>query len=111
MPRKRWLIDKSGNWRKPSELLLTDLPEGFESTSIAAKELAEKLGMKQPEHEQALEIVTGGDPDFKMLIEHYQSASDEERKKMLKIIPREIPPEPAPSFKDGLKNLGRRSEV
>jgi hypothetical protein len=44
-----WLPDKSGNWRKPSELLLTDLPEGFESTSIAAKEVAIRLDMKQPE--------------------------------------------------------------
>lgn len=102
-----WLPDRSGNWHKPSELLLTDLQEGFESTSIAAKEIAEKLGMKQPEREQALEAVTGGDPDFKMLIEHYQSASDDERKKILKTIPHERPPEPALSFKDGLKNLGR----
>jgi hypothetical protein len=102
-----WLLDKSGNQCKPSELLLIDLQEGFESTSMAAKEVAEKLGMKQPEREQALEVVTGGDPDFRLLIEHYQSASDEERKKILKIIPCEIPPEPAPSFKDGLKNLGR----
>jgi hypothetical protein len=102
-----WLLDKSGKWRKPSQLLLTDLPEGFESTSIAAKEVAEKLGMKQPEREQALEVVTEGDPKLKMLIEHYRSASDSEREKILKTIPREIPPEPAPSFKDGLKNLGR----
>jgi len=102
-----WLPDKSGKWRIPSELMLTDLPDGFESTSIAAKEVAEKLGMRQPEREQALEVVTGGDYDFKMLIEHYQSASNDERKKILKTIPREIPPEPAPSFKDGLKKLGR----
>ncbi len=102
-----WLPDRSGNLSKPSELLLTDLPEGFESTSIAAKEVAEKLGMKQPEREKALEVVTGGDPDLKMLIEHYQSAPDNERKKILKTIPCEIPPEPAPSFKDGLKNIGR----
>jgi hypothetical protein len=104
---KEWLIDKSGNWCKPSKLLLTDLPEGFETNSMAAKELSVKLGMEQPEREQALEMVTGGDPDFKMLIEHYQFASDADRKKILKTIPREIPPEPAPSFKDGLKNLGR----
>ena len=102
-----WLPDKSGNFRKPSELLLTDLPERFESTSIAAKEVAGNLEMKQPVREQALEIVTGGDPGLKMLIEHYQSAPDDERKKILKAIPREIPPEPTPSFKDGLKNLGR----
>jgi hypothetical protein len=104
---KDWLIDKLGNWCRPSKLLLTDLPEGFETTSIAAKELTVKLGMKQPEREQALEMVTGGDPDFKILIEHYQFASDDERKKILKTIPQEIPHRPAPSFKDGLKHLGR----
>ncbi|MFH1975011.1 MAG: hypothetical protein ABIJ52_05550 [Pseudomonadota bacterium] len=101
-----WLPDKSGKWRMPSELLLNDLSEGFESTSIAAKELAEKIGMRQPEREQALEYVTGGDAKFKMLIKHYQSASDHEREKFLKIIPHELS-EPVPSFKDGLKNLGR----
>ncbi|MCG2759365.1 MAG: hypothetical protein L6263_13180 [Desulfobacteraceae bacterium] len=105
-----WLLDKSGKWHMPSELMLTDLPDGFESTSIAAKEVAEKIGMRQPEREQALEVVTGGDHDFKMLIEHYQSASNDERKKILKTIPREVPPEPAPSFKDGLKSLGRSQQ-
>ena len=104
---KAWLPDKTGKWCMPSELLLTDLPEGFESNSIAAKELAEKLGMKQPEREQALNIITEGDANFKMLIEHYQSASDDERKKILKMIPCENSARPAPSFKDGLKNLGR----
>jgi hypothetical protein len=105
---EEWLFDKSGNRCKPSKLLLTDLPEGFETTSIAARELAVKLGMKQPEREQALEIVTGGDANLKKLIEHYQSAPEAEREKILKTIPREIQPEPAPSFKDGLKNLGRQ---
>jgi hypothetical protein len=47
--KKAWLLDKSGNWHMPSKLLLTDLPEGFESTSIAAKEVAKKLEMRQPE--------------------------------------------------------------
>ncbi len=102
-----WLLDNQGNFFKPSELMLTDLPDEFESTSIAAREVAEKLGMRQPEREQALEVITEGDNDFKMLIEHYQAASDDERKKILKTIPREIPPIPAPPFKDGLKNLGR----
>ncbi len=101
-----WLPDKLGKWHMPSELMLTDLPDGFESTSIAAKEVAEKLEMRRPEREHALQVVTGGDPYFKMLIEHFQSASDDERKKILKTIPRERPPESAPSFKDGLKNIG-----
>jgi hypothetical protein len=104
---KAWLPDKSGKWRMSSELMLTDLPDGFESTFMAAKELAEKLGMRQPEREQALDLVTGGDPDRKRRFELFLSASDDEQEKIVKIISREIPPEPAPSFKDGLKNLGR----
>ena len=88
-----WLFDKYGDLHKSSDLLLNDLPELYETTSIAAKELAVKLGMKQPELEQALEFVTGGDPDFKILIAHYKSASEDERKKMLQTIPHEIPPQ------------------
>lgn len=84
---RAWLPDKSGNWRKPSKMLLTDLPEGFESTSIPAKEVAEKLGMRQPEREQALEIVTGGDLGLKMLIGAYQSASNDEQKKYSRQFP------------------------
>jgi hypothetical protein len=105
--KQAWLTDKSGNCRNPSEMMLTDLPEGFDSTSIPAKELSEKLGMRQAEREQALEVVTGGDSKLRMLIEHYQSASDIERDKMLRTIPSEVQPEPAPSFKDGLKKIGR----
>lgn len=104
---KAWLPDKSGKWRMSSELMLTDLPDEFESTFMAAKELAEKLGMRQPEREQALDLVTGGDPDRKRRFELFLSASDDEQEKIVKIISREIPPEPAPSFKDGLKNIGR----
>lgn len=102
-----WLPDKSGKWCMSRELLLTNLLEGFESTSRAAKELAEKLGMRQPEREQALDLVAGGDPDRKRRFELFLSASDDEQEKIVKIISREISPGLAPSFKDGLKNLGR----
>ncbi|MBF0238130.1 MAG: hypothetical protein HQM12_10515 [SAR324 cluster bacterium] len=102
-----WLPDKSGNWHKPNELFLSDLPEGFDSISIAAKELAEKIGMRQPEREQALDIVTGGDPDLKKYFEYLLSASEADRKKMMSTMPQEIPHEPAPSFRDGLKKLSR----
>jgi hypothetical protein len=102
-----WLPNPNGNFSKPKTLFLNDLPAAFKKFSPQTKDLSLAIGMKQPEREKALEVVTGGDPDLKMLIEHYQSAPDADRKKMLKIIPREILPEPAPSFKDGLKNLGR----
>jgi len=108
-----WLPNPSGGFSKPKTLFLNDLPTEFEKDTQRAEALSRILHMKQPEREKALEVVTGRDDDFKRLIEHYQSASESERKKILKIIPREIPPEPAPSFKDALKNLGRlqRGEI
>ena len=105
---RAWLPDKNGQRRKPSELLLTDLLDVFDTDSINAKEVAEKLGMKKPEIERALEVVTGNDPDLKRLIESYKTASDADKQKMLKtMIPQEIPPQPAPSFKEGLNSLNR----
>jgi len=102
-----WLPSPNKGFVKPSELSLDDLPIEFEKDIPRAKSLSLAMRMKQPEHEQALEVVTEGDPDLKMLIEHYQSASDAERKKILKSIPSEHPLEQAPSFKEGLKKLGR----
>jgi hypothetical protein len=103
-----WLPDLHGGFSKPNTLSLNDLPNEFEKDTPRAKSLSLAIVMRQPERERALEIIAGGDPDFKMLIEHYLSASDTERKKLLKTIPREIPPKSAPSFKDGLKELGRK---
>lgn len=105
---KTWLPSPDGSFVRPNELSLDDLPIEFEKDTPRAKSLSLAMRMKQPEHEQALEVVTEGDPDLKMLIEHYQSASDAERKKILKSIPSEHPPEPASFFKEGLKKLGRR---
>jgi hypothetical protein len=105
--KEAWLPDEAGKWHMPRELRLLDLPDGFEANSMAAKELAKKLGMRLPERERALEIITCGDPNRKMLIEHILSASDAEREKILKLIPQEVQPNPAPSFRDGLKNIGR----
>ncbi|MFI3189606.1 hypothetical protein BCS42_05665 [Crenothrix sp. D3] len=104
----QWIPDKTGNWHKPSELLLTDLPDEFETSSISAKEVAEKLGMKKPEVEQAINIIARDDHDLRRLIERYQSGSDAERQKILKMIPQEeIPPQSALSFKKGISNLFR----
>ena len=42
-----WLPDKEGNWHKPNEIFLTDLPDKFDTTTTRAKDVAEKLGMKK----------------------------------------------------------------
>lgn len=102
-----WLPDQTGVPHRSKELLLSDLPDGFEATSVRAKEVAERLDMKQPEREQALEIVTGGDSVLKELIDLYQSGSDSDREKLKKMIPTAEIPTPAPAFKVGLMGLSR----
>ncbi len=102
-----WLPDKTDHCRKPDELFLTDLPVAFDTFSISAREVAEKLGMKKPEVEQALDLVTKGDDDLKKLIAAYQSGSNADREKLRKMIPQELSPQHAPSFKDGLAEMTR----
>lgn len=45
---QNWLFDRGGSCHKPRELFLIDLPENFDISSVFAKEVAQKLGMKQP---------------------------------------------------------------
>lgn len=102
-----WLPDNSGIFHKPVELLLTDLPNEFDNASVGAREVAEKLGMKKPEAQQAIQVLAGDDPKKLSRLERFLSVSEDEQEKMLKIIPKEIPPQPAPSFKNGLDQLTR----
>lgn len=103
-----WLPNRVGVPFEPKQLLLSDLPDGFDTASLRARNVAEKLSMKQPEREQAMEMITGGDSILKGLIDLYQSGSDTDREKLKKMIPSEVPPRPAPAFKDGIKDLSRR---
>jgi len=102
-----WLPNPNGGFSKSQKLTLDDLPIGFEKNTPQTKSLSYALGMKQPERDEALERVTGGDQNLKKIIEGYWNASDDERNKMLQTIPREILPQPVPSFKKGLESLGR----
>ncbi|MGZ3798172.1 MAG: hypothetical protein ACXVB1_17500, partial [Pseudobdellovibrionaceae bacterium] len=102
-----WLPDNSGKFHKPIGLLLTDLPDEFENTSVGAREVAEKLGMKKPAAQQAIHVLAGDDPQKLSRLERFLSASEDEQEKMLKIIPKEIAHQPAPSFKTGLDQLTR----
>jgi len=52
-----WLPDRNGEWRKPSELFLSDLTDGFDTTSIRAKEVADKLGMKRPVSSETIDAL------------------------------------------------------
>jgi hypothetical protein len=105
-----WLPYPNGGFSKPGKIYLNDLPSEFEKDSPRSRSLSLALKMKQPEREQAMDIITEGDETFKQLIEYYKSASDKDREKMLKSIPIEKPPEPAPSFKEGVNKLSRKQQ-
>lgn len=76
---------KNGNWHKPSELLLTDLPDEFDISSFAAKEVAEKLGMKKAYMEKAADELAKGNPRKKEFLELIANASDDELEKFEKL--------------------------
>ena len=50
--QQAWLPDTEGIFHIPKALFLTDLPEGFEVSTLEAQEIAQKLGMKKPEELQ-----------------------------------------------------------
>ncbi|MFW5872061.1 MAG: sacsin N-terminal ATP-binding-like domain-containing protein [bacterium] len=97
-----WLPGNN-TWCKPSELSLEDLPDSF----TRDEKLADLLGMKKPEIEQALDLVIEGDHDLKQLIIAYKEGSEAKRRNLLKQIKQETQEKPAPSFCEGLANLAR----
>jgi hypothetical protein len=99
--------DIQGNFHKPRELFLCDLPSELDTESVYAKDVAERLGMKKPELEKAVEELSKGDPRKKALFDYIANATDDELEKLEKLKPQIAPPQPAPSFKNGLDQLTR----
>ena len=95
----KWL-PVNGTFFQPVDVLLFDLPPEFERDTPRAELLSRALGMKQPEREQALEVVTGGDENLKRLIEHYRSAPESEREKMLELVSSDLPSVQPPAFQE-----------
>jgi hypothetical protein len=102
-----WLPDSVGNLHKPSELLLVDLPADFDTSSVGAKEVAARLGMKKPEIEKAADELSKGNLRKKELLELIANASDDELERFEKLVPKAIPTQPIRSFKEELGNLHR----
>jgi hypothetical protein len=89
---------------RPEELSPNDLPEQFESN----EKLADLLGMRKTEKVKAADILSEGNPRKKEWLERIANASDDELEWFEKLVPRTIPPPPAPSFREGLANMSRR---
>lgn len=105
-----WLPDINGIMHRPNEITLADLPAEFTRNESLAHILLRKEALPEPKnnvHDEALNLITKGDLEKRERLEKFLSASDDEQEKMLKAIPREVPSEPVPTFKDGIKNLER----
>lgn len=105
-----WLPDMNGKMHKPSELTLDELSVEFNLDESLARILLRKGVLPEQNnsvHEDALNLIAEGDPEKKEILGELAALSIDELKEIRKAIPHETPPEPAPSFKDGIKNLER----
>ena len=58
LKESKWLIDKNGELKKPSELTLSELSDGYEQESGDALSLIEELKFKREPHPERLKIRT-----------------------------------------------------
>lgn len=78
-----WLPDRSGVFHKPSQIMLSELPDDFEKESIESKHVAQKLQFKLNEEQELIAKL----PDCKKKIyEWIISTAPETQKKILEII-------------------------
>jgi hypothetical protein len=79
-----WLPDsESSSFHKPSEIMLSELPDDFGKESPEAKYLSEKLGFK-PEVDQGLQELLQKTPDkAKEILEIFMSSSTEVQQRIL----------------------------
>ncbi len=88
------------NWRKPYELLLTDLSEELETSSVRAKEVADKLGMKKPVDMASIAKAFGISADeaerrMKVTAEELAEIEQRRQEKMrLPTLPDKVSPDP-----------------
>ncbi|MBU2522676.1 MAG: hypothetical protein KKE23_00090, partial [Nanoarchaeota archaeon] len=75
LTENEWLPDKNGNFHKPSNILLSDLPDDFEKDSKEAKALAEKLGFKKDIEQEYLSRLP---EEMRRKIEYANTLTDDE---------------------------------
>lgn len=75
LTQNQWLPDKNGNFYKPPEILLSELPDDFEKESLEAKSLADKLGFKKDIEQELLSKLP---PEKREIYEIVSSSSEED---------------------------------
>lgn len=102
-----WLPGESGAFVRPCDIPLDELPPGFEKTSTEARALAEKLGMKKSEEQEAIAVLARGDARKRKIAEYLMKASDDVMEKFEKLIPKQREFPEFKSFKEGIQSLHR----
>jgi len=102
-----WLLRSDGSFDRPYEIALDELPLGFEKASTEARVLAEKLGMKKSEEQEAIAVLSRGNAKKQKIAEYLMNAPDEEVEKFEKLMPKQRDLPEFKSFKEGIQSLHR----
>jgi|GEM_PF-1305870 len=111
-----WLPDGRGGFVKPCDIELDELPVEFTEASAGARALAECLGMRKSEEQEAMNVLTRGNQKKRHLLEWVHTADEDQLQRITKSfekimevtpMPRESPP--FKSFKEGIRSLRRVS--
>lgn len=102
-----WLPGEGGTFVRSCDIALDELPSGFEKASAEARALAEKLGMKKSEEQEAIAVLARGDARKRKVAEYLMNASDDVMEKFEKLIPKQRELPEFKSFKEGIQSLHR----
>lgn len=102
-----WLLADRGAFVRPGDIALDELPPGFEKASTEARALAEKLGMKKSEEQEAIAVLARGDARKRKIAEYLMNASDDVMEKFEKLMPKQRELPEFKSFKEGIQSLHR----
>ncbi len=102
-----WILGDGGAFVRPCDIALDELPPGFEKASTEARALAEKLGMKKSEEQEAIAVLARGDARKRKIAEYLMNASEDVMEKFEKLIPKQRELPEFKSFKEGIQSLHR----
>ncbi len=102
-----WLPRVDGAFVTPREVTLEELPAEFEKASSQARALADKLGMRKSEEQEAIAVISRGDAKRQRIMEKVMNASDEELDKFERQLPKQRESPEFKSFKEGMQSLYR----
>ena len=104
-----WLLGEGGVFVRPADITVDELPGEFDTSSWAARDVADKLGMKKSEEQEAIAVLARGDATKRRIVEHLMNASADELEKLDRLVPRRREVPEFTCFKEGIQSLHRVS--